>query len=495
LAEGVFPSPPRDDPLLADADRDALAGALPKRSDRVADDHRALLAALASTSGARVMCFPRGDLRRSTEHVPSRFLLDTIEALSGARALDAERRAEPWYTEIPSFVHGLTHASFPATRHELDVRAALAGDPRISAVPEISRSLELARARRSGKFTRFDGNLTHLGERLLERSPTAPGATVSATRLETWAKCPHAYFMKHLLHVQPVERPEEIVQLSPIDRGNVVHEVLDRFLHELIGEAGAGRPWSDAHRARLHVILRDAFAGVEARGTTGRRLLWERSCRQLHAQLDVLLDFDGAYRAERRADTIATELEFGRAGSPHPPVELKCSDGRTVRIAGSIDRVDRLADGHLAIIDYKSGSTRAYAKLSRDDPLLGGKLLQLPIYAHAARVLLGAPEDEAIDASYWFVLREPKHPRGYLVDGPIADALDRALLVIVDGIDRGIFAARPPEPGWRMFVECPYCDPDGLGTTDTHRNWLRKLAAPELAAYLDLTGANEGGAA
>jgi hypothetical protein len=37
-------------------------------------------------------------------------------------------------------------------------------------------------------------------------------------------------------------------------------------------------------------------------------------------------------------------------------------------------------------------------------------------------------------------------------------------------------------------VECPYCDPDGLGTTDSHRNWLRKLAAPELADYLELAG-------
>ena len=125
-----------------------LAGELPMRADRIADDQRALLAALASTAGERVMCFPRGDLRRSTEHVPSRFLLDTIEALSGARA---RRRAlgAPWCTEIPSFVHGLTHAAFPATRHELDVRAALAGEPRIAAVPRSRAGSSSARARRS----------------------------------------------------------------------------------------------------------------------------------------------------------------------------------------------------------------------------------------------------------------------------------------------------------------------------------------------------------
>ena len=37
-------------------------------------------------------------------------------------------------------------------------------------------------------------------------------------------------------------------------------------------------------------------------------------------------------------------------------------------------------------------------------------------------------------------------------------------------------------------MQCPYCDPDGLGTTDRHRDWLRKVTAPELAGYLDLIG-------
>jgi ATP-dependent helicase/nuclease subunit B len=494
LAEGVFPAPPRDDPLLADADRDALAGELPKRSERVADDQRALLAVLAGTSGARVMCFPRGDLRRSTEHVPSRFLLDTIEALSGERPVRAELPDEPWITEVPSFVHGLTHAPFPPTLHEFDVRAALAGDPRIAAVPEVARGLALVRARRSTEFTRFDGNLTHLGAQLAERSPASPNVSVSATRLETWAKCPHAYFVSYLLRARPIERPEEIVQLTPIDRGNVVHKVLERFLAELDCVPGVGRPWSGEHRARLHEILEEGFAEVEARGVTGRRLLWARQCRQLHAQLDQFLDFDGAYRVEEGADTIATELGFGRADDAYPALEIKCSDGRTVRIVGSIDRVDRFADGQLAVIDYKSGSTTAYKRLSHDDPLLSGSMLQLPIYANAARTLLGHDGDGPIRASYWFVLRDPKNPSGYVVDTPVADALDRALRVIVDGIDGGVFVARPRVPGWSMWIECEYCDPDGLGTADAHREWTRKQHAPELADYLEMIQAPTGDA-
>ena len=144
LAEGVFPAPPRDDPLLADADRGALDGELPLKRDRIADDQRALLASLESTTGTRTLCFPRGDLRRNTEHVPSRFLLDTVEALAGVRTLEGPD-TEPWYTVVPSFLHGLTHAPFPATLHELDVRAALAGDAWIAAAPAVARGTELAR--------------------------------------------------------------------------------------------------------------------------------------------------------------------------------------------------------------------------------------------------------------------------------------------------------------------------------------------------------------
>jgi RecB family exonuclease len=187
---------------------------------------------------------------------------------------------------------------------------------------------------------------------------------------------------------------------------------------------------------------------------------------------------------------LATELAFGRRG-PHPAVTVPLSDGRAVRIVGSIDRVDRLADGRLAVIDYKTGSSKYYADVSHDAPLQNGARLQLPIYAHAARSLLGDGSDPPVQAEYWFVLRDPRRPRGYAVDAEVERALDSALRVIVSGIDAGQFPARPIEPGFSLYTECEYCDPDGLGTSDTHRTWLRKRAAPELADYVALIG--EGG--
>src|SRR5262249_12574653 len=150
------------------------------------------------TAGDRTLCFPRGDLRRNTEHVPSRFLLDTIEALTGRREIDTAVEGESWFTFVPSYVYGLAHAEFPPTRHELDVRAALANDPRIGAVPDVARGVALVKARRGSDFTRFDGNLQHCSGVLAARSPSNDGVAISATRLETWVKCPHAYFARYL---------------------------------------------------------------------------------------------------------------------------------------------------------------------------------------------------------------------------------------------------------------------------------------------------------
>ena len=257
-----------------------------------------------------------------------------------------------------------------------------------------------------------------------------------------------------------------------------------------IGVAGVGRPWS---RRAPGPAARDPRRGVR-RGRSARRDRpppavgavappAARAARRVPRLRQRL-----PRRARRRDDRDRARRSVGRRRRTRA-IEIKCSDGRTVRIIGSIDRVDRFADGRLAVIDYKSGSASGVHASSRTTIRCSAARCSSSRSTRTRRAsLLGDAGDEPVDASYWFVLRDPKKPRGYLVDAPVEDALDRALRVIVDGIDGGMFVARPPEPGWQMFVECPYCDPDGLGTTDTHRGWLRKLAAPELADYLELIG-------
>jgi ATP-dependent helicase/nuclease subunit B len=464
LAEGLFPSVPTDDPLLGDRDRAALGGELRLRSDRTADDERALLAALASTSDARVCTYPRGDLRRSTEHVPSRFLAATIAAVD-----DAVR-------SIPSYAYAATHVAFPANRHELEVRAAVAGEPWVESEPAVARGLELTSARASNAFTRFDGNLGHLAERLARISPAHPERVTSPTRLQTWAECPHAYFMDTVLHVQPIEPPEDIMQLTPLERGTLMHEVLDRFLAEARERAGAGRPWTDADRDRLRAIAADVSTETEARGVTGRRLLWDRERRIIASELEAFLAADQTFREGGVAATVATELPFGMPEAPGTAIALALGDGRIVRVRGKADRVDQRADGSLVVIDYKTGSFTDYTAISQDEPLGGGAHLQLPVYAYAARAAYGTP-DTAVEAFYWFVGRGNNRRIGYRVDADVDAAFTTAVRAIVDGIEGGVFFARPPEPAPNPFVRCKFCDPDAMGTTDRWREFQRKFAA------------------
>ena len=99
LAEGLFPSPTRDDSLLPDHERASTGDELPQRSLQVERQHRHLLAALAGAA-RHVLCVPRGDLRRNIERVPSRWILEIASALAGERW---------WSEELPDRHSGVAH--------------------------------------------------------------------------------------------------------------------------------------------------------------------------------------------------------------------------------------------------------------------------------------------------------------------------------------------------------------------------------------------------
>ena len=71
---------------------------------------------------------------------------------------------------------------------------------------------------------------------------------------------------------------------------------------------------------------------------------------------------------------------------------LMLPDGRAIGFRGKIDRIDELPDGTLVVTDHKSGRPDKLGSVSADDPTLGGRRFQLPVYAAAARALLGPPK-------------------------------------------------------------------------------------------------------
>ena len=63
------------------------------------------------------------------------------------------------------------------------------------------------------------------------------------------------------------------------------------------------------------------------------------------------------------------------------------------------------------------------------------------------------------------------------------DRFDEVLSTIIDGINQGLFPALPSKDHYQFFVDCPYCDPDGLGTLERRREWERKRHTEALRHY------------
>ena len=503
LAEGSFPARRRDDPLLPDRYRAVVGPDLPQRGELVHDDHRALLAAVAAADRV-TFTFPRGDLRRNAERAPSRWLLDTAEARDGQRP-SAETLAaltSDWLEEVPSFVAGLRRTGFPASVQEYDVRSLLdhteAGGAFADSVvpnarPEVRAGAELLTGRLSTGYTRFDGNLATDGDLrgVVLPDPTGAGHVTSATRLERWAVCPHAYFVRYVLGVSPVDDPEEQYRISPLTRGSLVHDALDAWIAEALRSGqipDPGTAWPAGAVGHLRDLAEQEATRLQQRGLVGRRVYWGRDHQILLRDLEDFVAFDDSQRAAHGSRPIATELPFGMPGSPTPPVDLPLADGRTLTVRGAIDRVDETHDGTIIVIDYKTGSTRAYKDVSEDAPTPGGTHLQLVLYTLAARQILGRP-DAPGRGVYWFVTARGGYSTiGYPVTPDIEAAALATVTRIVDGIAHGHFPAHPAVPKFRPWVDCEFCEPDALGLSHQYADWRRLASHPELADYVELSG-------
>jgi hypothetical protein len=489
LAEGSFPSTVRDDSLLPDHERARAAGEVGLRADRVERQHRHLLAALAGAQ-RQLLCVPRGDLRRSVERVPSRWVLDLASAMAGERwwAPDLLRAKVPWVQHVASFDAGLRNVATPSTAQEHRLQSLLAAGGLLSATDDARTALgwSVISARRSDRFTRFDGNVSGL------QVPSPVERITSPTRLERWASCPHRHLVEDILRAAPVENPEDNLMITPLDKGSLVHDALERFLLDVLDRPvdrrpGPGDPWTAADRALLQQIGAALCDQYEARGLVGRPIFWTRDRRRILADLAITLDVDSAHRSVHGTTPIAAELGFGFVGELLPAVEITLPDGRVLRVRGRIDRVDVGADGTVHVVDYKTGSLRGgYTDLTSDNPVVGGSKLQLPIYGLAGRL---AAKDPAapVKAEYWFATTKGGFKRaGYDITPEVLETTIEVLDVIVRGVEGGVFPPHPSALSTFLWVECHTCDPDGLGTGELRRQWERKRHDPALAEYAQL---------
>jgi hypothetical protein len=483
--DGLLPAPPPAEAMLGDADRALTEGAMAVNAEVTIEQQRQLWAAMSGATEVFAVS-PRGDLRATASRVRSRWI-DEV-AVHGT----TDRRS------VPSFAAGMNDTPFPTTTTQHRIRALTdarrRGEPLpshhlVRASPALQRGVAMITARESAVLTEFDGDLSGLHIDPLGSGPVSP------TRLENWVACPHAWFMQYVLGLQPVEQPDEQLQITPKDRGTLVHDALDEFHQRVInGELPQPGPegWAPEHFVALDGAFQHQATLLEKVGATGRTAFWRsEQLRQRH-ELAMWLRIDSQFVARRGAQVVASEFSFG---DPGPPAVTALTDGTVVRWRGQVDRIDRCADGRLVVTDHKTGSATSYRAISNDDPTAGGTKVQLPAYAAAALAYAGEPSTTAVIAEYGF-LGKAKYQRTTVEIGQHGwPQVQRAIERIVGGIRSGLFVARPDKSQFKFsYTPCEYCDPDHLGTADAWRRFERKLSDPRVPMVLGLAALDDEGA-
>jgi len=251
-------------------------------------------------------------------------------------------------------------------------------------------------------------------------APTPPLAArprkLSVTRIETWMRDPYDLYAERILKLRALDELD--ADPGAAELGTLVHEALEKFVEAFPADL------PDDPEAALIEIGREVFAPERVR--PGVRAFWWP-------------------RFRRIARWFAREELGYRAGVDGSHGELRgtleiAAPGGLFTLTATADRIDRLAGGGLAIIDYKTGEPPRRKEVEL------GFAPQLPLEAAIARAggFPGLPAGAVTQLEYWRV--SGGEPPGERM--PLKLDAEAAAAAALDGL--GALIARYDDP------ETPY---------------------------------------
>lgn len=453
LDDSGFPGHGLSDPVLLDAEREKLSPGLPTTADSLRERLYAMAALASSLRGRATFSYPAYDILEEREAFPSSLVLQAHRLVSGdtecnyeglktALAEAAERAGRP---DPAGFLPGEPGKAIDGTDWWL---ARLAGRGRpagaLNAVRRnflgLGAGIKAEEARAGDRLTEYEGVARIDGRRF---DPLLnPDLQVSASRLESLVKCPFGYFLKYLLGVEP---PEELMfdrarWLDPMDRGSLLHDILFEFMTRITKEGERADP--GRHGPVMEEVADRIIADWKLNIPPPSEGIFERERQDIRVALEVFLRVEGG----RPPNIVPFAFEKGFSGVP-----IEVEGGRSFRLKGRIDRIDRTGPGTFRIIDYKSGNPSPFEGLE----FFGrGRIIQHALYAVAAEHLLVeeglAARPRMTESGYFFPTRRGEG-REILVpefDRKTFRALLRDILALVSN---GYFVRTPKD-------DCRFCD-------------------------------------
>jgi len=454
LDQVTVPGSRLPDPILLDEERKAISDELVLTSDKLRENRFSMNALLSSLRGQAVLSFSAYDVMEDRQSFPSSFLLQVHRLLEGDDSLD-------YSSLITSFKE--SSGFIPAVFEEWDeadwwLNFIAEGERFKDALesvktifPFVSKG-DHARAMREGPdLCTYEGLIATSTEAL--HPCLNQDLVLSASRIETLARCPYRYFFRYVLRIKP---PDEIVLdkaqwLDARLRGSLLHDVFCEFMR---GIRDRGEEVElEKHQAVIRSAAEHIIAQYREENPPPSEPIFEREKQEIFATLDIFLRAE--VRREEKVEPLLFEANFGFEGEEGEgitdSVSIEVKSGVSFRLHGRIDRVDRTEKGDIRVIDYKTGSYNQYEKIRSFGR---GKYLQHALYALAAEKIIRKKRVDHALRVRWTGYAFPTWKgdgREILIENFDRTKLSELLLELFSFLEAGHFLVNPG-------ANCDFCD-------------------------------------
>jgi len=386
--EGTLPHVDRQDPLLLDDDREeinqALKTTLSKRGDWPSRERYYLTMLLDSAQSSLTIYVARADTEGRPQLVAP-YATEILKARHPDAPLAADFKAlaeldKSHCRSVPanpvatvdtamalhaSEYHRLALGQALRTRTLAPLRHALTDNT-------FRQALDAERARfATNTFTAYDGLLSNKQNLAALQTRYDGARPLSPTRLENYWLCSYRYFLQYELGVYAPEEVDTISPVNGLDRGQILHEILQRYHEARIGREFAieNYPW-DA----LAQLTNSTIKAHLRRLGSGSRYLAAQLEREMLSKLKSY--HDNLVQPPHIRSTMLVECTFGFGEERFPdPVRYVAPSGEFVTFAGRLDRWDSSKDERdIVVTDYKIGQK------PKEKERRATRLLQLGVY-------------------------------------------------------------------------------------------------------------------
>ena len=218
----------------------------------------------------------------------------------------------------------------------------------------------------------WNGNLAE--SELLKKTGQQIGNRFSASKLETYRGCPFRFLVSYVWQQQSPEEAEE--DMNPMQRGNLLHKVLEKFIRNHLGET-LQTVRQEELQTELDSIFTETCQEFAEQGRLYAGDFWQHDKELQRLLLHRWLRSEIVYSETGELRPVCTEKEFGRRDAGLVPLDI---NGRRILLNGKIDRIDKAGNAYF-ITDYKSSNAPKKAAFLDTD-------LQLPLYILATDRIL-----------------------------------------------------------------------------------------------------------